>query len=37
MERFGEVNWVHAMAADSAGNLYLGDIKGKRAQKVSPA
>lgn len=32
-ERPGEVNWVHAIAADAAGNLYLGDIKGKRAQK----
>jgi sugar lactone lactonase YvrE len=33
MERPGEVNWVHAVAADSAGNLYVSDIKGKRAQK----
>ncbi len=29
----GELNWVHAIALDSKGNLYLGDIQGKRAQK----
>lgn len=29
----GELNWVHAIALDSQGNLYLGDIQGKRAQK----
>jgi sugar lactone lactonase YvrE len=33
LERPGEVNWVHCIAVDSLGNLYLGDIKGKRAQK----
>jgi DNA-binding beta-propeller fold protein YncE len=33
LERVGEVNWVHCIAADSRGNLYLGDIQGKRAQK----
>jgi DNA-binding beta-propeller fold protein YncE len=33
LERIGEVNWVHAVAADSHGNLYAGDIVGKRAQK----
>lgn len=33
LERPGEVNWVHAIAVDSAGNLYLGDIIGRRAQK----
>jgi DNA-binding beta-propeller fold protein YncE len=33
LERPGEVNWVHAIALDSRGNLYLGDIIGKRAQK----
>ncbi len=33
LERVGEVNWVHAIAVDSRGNLYLGDIIGKRAQK----
>lgn len=31
----GEVDWVHTIAADSAGNLYLGDIMGKRAQKFT--
>lgn len=35
LERPGEVNWVHAMAVDSRGNMYVGDIKGKRAQKFS--
>ncbi len=33
LERPGELNWVHAVAVDSRGNLYAGDIKGKRAQK----
>jgi hypothetical protein len=33
LERPGEVNWVHAIAFDSRGNMYLGDIVGKRAQK----
>jgi len=33
LERVGEVNWVHAIAVDSKGNMYLGDIIGKRAQK----
>jgi len=32
-EQPGDVNWVHAIAADSQGNLYLGDIIGRRAQK----
>lgn len=31
----GEVDWVHAVAVDSHGSLYLGDIQGKRAQKFS--
>lgn len=31
----GEVDWVHAVAIDSKGDLYLGDIMGKRAQKFS--
>jgi DNA-binding beta-propeller fold protein YncE len=31
----GELNWVHGIAIDSKGNLYLGDIQGKRAQKLS--
>lgn len=33
LERPGEVNWVHAIAVDSQGNLYVGDIFGRRAQK----
>jgi DNA-binding beta-propeller fold protein YncE len=33
LERPGEVNWVHALAVDSRGHLYLGDIKGKKAQR----
>ncbi len=33
LERPGECNWVHAIAVDSRGNLYVGDIIGKRAQK----
>ncbi|MBI4607046.1 MAG: hypothetical protein HY721_34210 [Planctomycetes bacterium] len=32
-ERPGELNWVHAMAVDSKGNIYAGDIRGKRAQR----
>jgi len=34
--KVGELNWVHAIAVDSKGNLYLGDIQGHRAQKFSP-
>jgi DNA-binding beta-propeller fold protein YncE len=33
LERPGEVNWVHCIAVDSRGNLYAGDIRGRRAQK----
>jgi DNA-binding beta-propeller fold protein YncE len=33
LERPGELNWVHALAVDSQGNIYAGDIIGKRAQK----
>jgi uncharacterized protein (TIGR03067 family) len=33
LERPGELNWVHCIAEDSQGSLYLGDIMGKRAQK----
>jgi hypothetical protein len=33
LEKPGECNWVHAIAVDSAGDIYVGDIKGKRAQK----
>ncbi len=32
-QRAGEVDWVHAMAVDQGGNLYLGDIQGRRPQK----
>ena len=35
LERPGEVNWVHAIALDSEGNMYLGDINGRRAQKFN--
>jgi hypothetical protein len=35
LERPGEVNWVHCMAFDSQGNLYCGDIIGRRAQKFN--
>jgi DNA-binding beta-propeller fold protein YncE len=35
LEKPGEVNWVHALAEDSKGNLYAGDIKGKKAQKFA--
>jgi hypothetical protein len=33
LEKPGECNWVHCIAADSKGNLYVGDIRGKKAQK----
>jgi len=33
VEKAGEVNWVHCIALDNKGNIYLGDIKGKRIQK----
>jgi DNA-binding beta-propeller fold protein YncE len=32
-EKPGEMDWVHALAEDSKGNLYAGDIKGHRVQK----
>lgn len=32
----GELNWVHCIALDSKGNVYLGDIMGKRLQKFAP-
>ena len=32
-EKPGELNWLHAIALDSKGNIYAGDILGKRAQK----
>jgi DNA-binding beta-propeller fold protein YncE len=31
----GELDWVHGIAVDAQGNLYLGDIQGQRAQKFS--
>jgi len=31
----GEVDWVHGIAVDSNGNLYLGDIQGQRVQKFT--
>jgi DNA-binding beta-propeller fold protein YncE len=33
-EQPGDVNWIHCLALDSKGNIYLGDIIGKRAQKL---
>ena len=33
-EQPGECNWVHCVTVDSKGNLYAGDIIGKRAQKL---
>ncbi|MBI5822378.1 MAG: 6-bladed beta-propeller [Verrucomicrobia bacterium] len=32
-EKPGELNWLHGLAVDSKGNLYCGDIIGKRIQK----
>ncbi len=32
-EKPGELNWVHGIALDSKGNIYAGDIIGKRVQK----
>ena len=32
-EQPGDLNWVHALAVDSKGDIYAGDIIGKRAQK----
>jgi len=29
----GELDWVHGLAVDRQGNLYLGDIQGRRAQR----
>ncbi len=29
----GELDWVHALAVDRRGNLYLGDIQGRRPQR----
>jgi DNA-binding beta-propeller fold protein YncE len=35
-EKPGELNWLHAIAVDARGNLYVGDVKGKQAQKFVP-
>jgi len=35
-EKPGELDWLHGIALDSKGNVYLTDIKGKRAQKFVP-
>ena len=35
-EKPGETDWVHGVAMDSKGNLFVGDIKGKRVQKFVP-
>lgn len=35
-EKPGECNWVHAIVVDSKGNIYAGDVNGKRAQKFVP-
>lgn len=32
-EQPGELNWVHCLTLDAEGNIYAGDIIGKRAQK----
>ncbi len=32
-QKSGELDWVHGLAVDRQGNLYLGDIQGKRAQR----
>jgi peptidylamidoglycolate lyase len=32
-EKPGECNWLHGVAVDSKGNLYAGDINGRRLQK----
>ena len=29
----GDVDWVHCIAVDSKGRIYLGDIQGKRVQR----
>ena len=34
-EKPGELNWVHGIAVDAQGNLFLGDIIGKRLQKFA--
>ena len=34
-EKPGELNWVHSIAVDAKGDVYLGDIIGKRVQKFT--
>lgn len=34
-EKPGETVWVHGIAMDSKGNLYVGDVKGRRVQKFT--
>ena len=34
-QQSGELDWVHGLAVDRRGNLYLGDIQGKEAQRFS--
>ena len=29
----GQFHWVHAMAVDKLGNVYTGEVEGKRIQK----
>lgn len=35
-EQPGELNWLHAIALDSKGHVFLGDIIGRRVQKFVP-
>jgi hypothetical protein len=35
-EKPGELDWLHGIALDSKGNVYLGDILGHRVQKFVP-
>jgi DNA-binding beta-propeller fold protein YncE len=35
-EKPGELNWIHALAVDSKGNLHCTDIRGKRLQRFIP-
>jgi hypothetical protein len=32
-EQPGELDWLHAIVFDSKGNVYQGDITGKRVQR----
>jgi hypothetical protein len=35
-EKPGDLNWVHGLTVDSAGNIYAVDVMGKRVQKFVP-